>query len=978
MSAVRFAPRLIAALIVVAAWSLAPVGPADVTAAEGQAIDGRVAIAGTSTGVAAATVLLCASADVGCTTVATATSGSDGTFALAAVSDGTYRLFVRPPTPNPLGLLEGWYAEGAPDHLVFPPADATPLAVAGADLTGLEIGLPVGHRISGRVTFFGTDAPVPGVAVIADECATGDVLGGVDLPACVDRWLPLPTWSSVTTGEDGSFTTGLLADGSYQLTVNGGGVRPGWYVAAATRHYTTDPTDASRISVSGGDVSGLEIVATSVTPHAIGGRITVAGTDTPVPGARISLGETVEHCYHPDQPDCVPVIVARSGSDGTYRTPPLTDGSYLLRVDPPETNPLDLVHAWYAPDASDGATPTFSFREVTVAASDATGVDLGLPVGHRIRGRITVEATGAPVVGAQLTVRPCTSVKCWYVGTAVTSSTGDYVTNLLPDGTYVLEVAVDDPVEGLGQAWYTDANPSHFAPSEWVAGSITVAGADTTGDIALWGRHTVAGRVTVAGSGTAVAGAQVSICDPIAHWYCSETTATSTGDYTTVVWSGAYVITVATPDPDPLGVTGGWYSASSADGYAASASDATRVVVVADVTGIDVALPGNHVVAGRITAAGSGLGVADAHVQLCSPLTWAVCIPDGGEAWSTSSGEFSIPNVPTGSYDLLAYVTRENPYDVLPGWYSASTDGNYTAGHSGATTLHVDGDITALTLTLPVGHRISGRITEATTGLPIAGALVSVDGCDPGVPFCMNVKATVRRDSEVTTDTNGYYRTDPLPDGSYRWRVGSPAEPDLLGGWYSATGPTHVTPDESTSTRIVLSGTDVTGVDARLAPRPCETCEPTGGTTGDTIGSASGGGWQGLAGGRATFGFSVESVATSDGTPVVTGHLTWHQQGRWRFTGTLDHFRTAGGVTTASGTGRLEAWRVTRGRGRWIAATTAGATVTILVTAGGATRSGGSTGGAFGIAFAGTRASGAPTLPAFPMTPLAGGSIAVR
>ena len=146
-----------------------------------------------------------------------------------------------------------------------------------------------------------------------------------------------------------------------------------------------------------------------------------------------------------------------------------------------------------------------------------------------------------------------------------------------------------------------------------------------------------------------------------------------------------------------------------------------------------------------------------------------------------------------------------------------------------------------------------------------------------------------------------------------------------------------------------------------------------------TSGSAWGGGYVNSSPGKANFGFEVQSFAKSGLIPAsVKGQLAWVMKGNWKFKGTLTSYslNTSTGIGTARGTGSLFYWSKTTLGGSWVAATTGVASVTITFTATTAsTRTKAATVGSFGIAFTGTKASGAPSLPTFAKVNIASGNI---
>lgn len=152
--------------------------------------------------------------------------------------------------------------------------------------------------------------------------------------------------------------------------------------------------------------------------------------------------------------------------------------------------------------------------------------------------------------------------------------------------------------------------------------------------------------------------------------------------------------------------------------------------------------------------------------------------------------------------------------------------------------------------------------------------------------------------------------------------------------------------------------------------------------------SAMGGGWFTTGGIRQSFGFQVQTRVDASGSPSTKGQLTWQQNGKWKFKGTLTTYESGQSCRTgaktistcarATGTGTLSAWVASGTSGKWVKRSS-GVGVTILFSATTAsTKKKTGSPGYFGIGFEGV--SGSPVAPtaSTALNALQGGNIKIK
>ncbi|MGC8635284.1 MAG: G1 family glutamic endopeptidase [Candidatus Limnocylindrales bacterium] len=399
-----------------------------------------------------------------------ATTAADGTYTMANLVPGTYRMAVSDPT----GALPGGYVDGSRLTPFGPLASVIAVDRSGAQVS---VQVPAGETISGTVT------------------ARGRRLAGIHVFACgaLDSVLPetgLPNCGTATTAADGTYSIAVLP-GPY--TVVTGLAKPYPWTFYATAGATLDGAAATVLDVTDADISGIDVALRPAPLYP-----TLAGRVTDSHGLPLS-GIFVDACATAAPAECA---YASSSPDGSYSID-LPAGTYTVAFDDPSNgHPSGFYGA-------NGFVPTLPEAvPVTVSASGVRGIDVQLPEGHLVTGTVT-GPDGTPL--ADIQVAPCASPAC----SGQASSTG-------PDGRYTLDLAA-----GTYLLHYTDWSGLYLSGSYASSGLANAAGAtpvavtpvavgtgDVTGlDLALHGISATAspgvtragpfatGRTVVAGRG---------------------------------------------------------------------------------------------------------------------------------------------------------------------------------------------------------------------------------------------------------------------------------------------------------------------------------------------------------------------------------------------------------------------------------------------------------------------------------------------
>jgi autotransporter-associated beta strand protein len=375
----------------------------------------------------------------------------------------------------------------------------------------------------------------------------------------------------VVTDADGQAVFHNLAAGSYSVDC--------WRLGYGTTDYTVSIATGQTLS---------EVY--SLLPAAV-----VQGTVSDGNGAAIA-GITVNLVGHGTAGNPVQAL-ATTAADGTYQIPDLSSGTYTLTVgnnggiNPREVT-IDAAHFQQTVNislaasavrgkvlAADGKTPVDNAsvllsigREVVATAQTdgggdycfrivaaghyllsadtaggisavltvdvAVGADVAVPSlalgGLRLNG--TVTASGMPLAGATVDVLPLATGAQDQFLTALTDANGGFV--------------VDGLVPGQYSVWVGCPAYAPWQQSMTIAGNLAQAVALVPGGV-------VQGTITDATSGLPVAGASVSLLDPVTHAIVASAATNASGQYqATGVAPGTYSVLIEEPAHQMTELTG--------------------------------------------------------------------------------------------------------------------------------------------------------------------------------------------------------------------------------------------------------------------------------------------------------------------------------------------------------------------------------------------------------------------------------------
>jgi 5-hydroxyisourate hydrolase-like protein (transthyretin family) len=766
------------------------------------AVSGTVTDASTQTGVSGITVAVLSSYG---SQVASAVTGTGGAYTVVGIPSGTYTVQFAP-------------SGTGGDYL---PTSQTGVSVTnGATTSGIDQALPAGGTVTGTVTDATSGTGLAGVTVtlynLYQQYLTSTTTGSdgtYSLPG-----LPTGTYEvgfsygsgsyvstyyggtqslgsatpvSVTAGQTtGSISQALVRAGqiagrvtdaatgttianvqvqiydssgsviaSTQTGATGGysvtGVLPGTYTASFT------PGDSTSTFMS--QWYGGATTSTGATSLAVTSDNTTGGIDASLGRGGIVSGTVTAASNGADVAGITVTVYDSNGyglgstmtrQDGTYAVGGIPTGSYTVGFAVPAGGTVNYLPQYY-----DNAASASSAASVAVTAGQTTtGINAALQSGGQITGVVTDAATGKPVQNASVELL---TDSYYFAASTMTDSNGDYTFSGLQSGTYQVAFSIGDG-EYLAQNYNGQNAYSSYT-------NVTVAqGSKTAGiDAALDAPAQIQGTVTDSVTGSPVSGATVSTTGPNGTIHA---TTGSDGTYTlTGLYPGSYTVEFRPP-------SGANYLSQYYNG-AMSSSSATAVGVGdgADVTGINASLRTGGQISGEVTSQATGVAVSGLWVYVFDSSG-----NSAGSAQTGADGTYTVSDLPTGNYVVEFYGTGS----YIPQYY----EGQASYANASPVSVTAGQVTTGVNAAMLSNGAISGTVTDASTGNPIAGAYVYV------------YDSSGYYETSATTNSSGVYTTPGLPAGSYTVEV-------------DATG---YAPFTYSGTVSVSVGTTTSGINAAL------------------------------------------------------------------------------------------------------------------------------------------------------------------
>jgi Carboxypeptidase regulatory-like domain len=598
---------------------------------------------------------------------------------------------------------------------------------------------------------------------------------------------------------NGSFLTGSLPNGSYDVEVDGSsqGYAIQWYNGA------TSQSGATAVTVSGTTITPSS-VNLALTPDAISGTVTASGSGLSgvevelVTSANKQVAQTTtdtsgRYAFSPVPPAAGDVVVFNpGGANGSYTSSAsspfnvlpgqqvtengqvgpssgtvsgtVTDqltGADLAGV---EVELINSSHTEIAQTTSN-AVGYYSFSAVPAANGDevlfnpggvsnnfgsSTSFPFNVIAGQQqtVNGQLLsggvigghVTNSGSQAIQGVTVYAQNTATNNSY--NATTSSGGTYLLDGLPAGSYKVQFQPANGQNYITQ-WYLDKSDYAAAVPVSVTSGHTTANVDAT----LASGATISGVVTSGATHTPLAGVYVEVSnytdDFIPNLDTSQVRTAADGSYTLIgLPPGTYDVEFSPQYPSNY--LSEYYNQQTNENKAtpiALAAGATR-------SSIDAALPTGGEISGKVTnAQGQPLQNVEAYVVDTGGTFW-------GSADTASDGTYTIPALPTsGSFRVGFDAPEGSPYaDEFYSGAEALDTARAVPVTQGNQTSNIDAS-------LPLAGTISGALTDAATGTPIGEDGVSVYDVNGGESADENFSGTAQ---------DGTYEIPNLLPGTYK------------------------------------------------------------------------------------------------------------------------------------------------------------------------------------------------------------------
>jgi 5-hydroxyisourate hydrolase-like protein (transthyretin family) len=486
--------------------------------------------------------------------------------------------------------------------------------------------------------------------------------------------------------------------------------------------------------------------------------VTDAATGTPIPGVTITAGRGVG--------------ITNANGDYSIRGLP-TDAFTVLTRMPRSSGHIDQLYDgircwWERCDRMLGTQVKVNAPETT------TRIDFRLQRGAQISGTVTNAATGAPVAGVSVGFQPALRGDS---SATPTDAQGRYISTGLLPGSYYVHTDGPDQVGMLNQVYPGKPIERHQSDLQSGTPVAAVAGSTTGGiDFALIQGGSISGVVTETATGEPVRGVRIEVRSPSAMSYG---VTDPNGRYSVAgLRTGSYRVT-ARPAWEGIlsfgmkhglfleSLLGQVYVAKGAVGAERDAGTPVVVTAPGAATGIDFALVQGGVITGTVLNARTGEPVVGIRVDASGERA-------SGHGTTDERGRYEITGLAGGRHALFTsshrWINSQPPLRVLGQVYQGPPCWNLSCPLGAGTAVSVSAGLTVrgVDFSLAEGGVISGVVTNAPTGKPVAGARVHF------------YSSTGDQIDWVRTNANGRYASGGLPTGTYLAVAAVEAQQDAL------------------------------------------------------------------------------------------------------------------------------------------------------------------------------------------------------
>jgi hypothetical protein len=717
------------------------------------------------------------------TVLATATTGSGGSWSVDTLPPGTYQIVES----QPVGYGQGSAVVGTGDG----GQASGPNVITGVVATSGTAGSGYG--------FIDTLGSIAGT-VFLDPNDDGVVDPGDQGIPNVTVTLTAPSGATTvtTTDKSGAFSFLGLVAGSYTVTeTQPAGYAEGIDTAGTDGGITSTQDVISSVKLGAGDNTTGYLFAEEPT-GSVSGTVTLDGS--PEPGIVMTLTGTS------DQGTAVS-LTTTVASTGTYSFPAVAPGTYSVS----ETQPAAYGDGTATPGSLGGRVLADENTISAIPLADGktgTGYDF-TDTSASISGQVFVDNDGSNTFtpgdtglsGDPVTVTAANGTT--YMGS--TAANGSFTVGGLPAGTYT--VTAGEPAgysAGMDGAGTTGGTVTGDSITDV---TLTPGEAPTGVTFPEYQTGSINGTVKIT-DGVPETGVTVTAYDAGGN-PAGSTTTTSTGTWSiTGLVPGDYTV----EETQPAAYGAGAATAGPAGGKVTGANEITTVPVSSGTADAGYAFTDTPAtLSGQVFTDENGDGAFDGSDTGIGGVTLTLTTSGNatvGTAITMPDGTFEIAGLPAGTYTLT---------ETQPAGYSSGTD---TLGNFAGTAL-TDG-ITDTGVTVTPGGTGTGYLFPEYTATSLSGTVTDQHGTGIGGVAMTVTNGAGDTVATGTTDGNGTYSISTLPPGTYTITETQPAgyaegtavvgAPD--GG--TVTGPDTIT-DVGVQSGSTGAGYDFTEVSSTLS-----------------------------------------------------------------------------------------------------------------------------------------------------------------
>lgn len=707
-------------------------------------------------------------------------SGLSG-YSVPGLSPGAYKAVFA--SSSAVGWIDTAFGglpcpRGGCDQSLLPSVFVT----AGATTSGINVTLPRGPRVFGRVTDQATGNAVPVLAwggTFSNSVALNNNLSNYAGFANIDR---AGNFMSRTGFSPGAyfFSTFLLRNNS----PIGGGYIDEAYDNLPCPYGSCGLTSGTAINVASTDITGINVALSQ--GGGIAGRVTDAATALPLSGVVIRAYDGAGRV----------VAVTSTTAQGNYRITGLPAGNYYATTDNSLGYQDELFNGF---SCEPFCNPTTGSVINVAGTTITTGRDFALDRSVTVSG---VVSDGGPVANVPVEIYGQIGN---FLRSTVSNASGQFTFQELAPGRFF--VRTRNTTGRVDDLFYDSLMPDNVSPSKpncvglacqvrlGTPIILSAGGSFTSANLNLTAPAVISGTVSNLGTSAPMSGVSLQLLDARGAIVANVTTpASGLFSFPGLAAGSYYLVSRGTPGFVDLA-----YPTVPCP-QSCNALNGTPITVLAGAisSGNNLSLSSGGAISGTVRNSLNNLPISGTAVQVYNASNVPVA-----QIATNASGNYELNNLANGPY----YVRTQNSLGFINEVFQNRACGGYCDMLAGdAVTITGGMPVGLVDFSLDAGGSISGRLSNAVGGAGIALAEVQA----------LDINGLIA--SRAQTNASGNYTLGGLQPGTYKVRTTNTA--GFVNQIYRIPTPLTCSPAPcslSAGTGISVAGA-VTGVDLALSP----------------------------------------------------------------------------------------------------------------------------------------------------------------